>query len=218
MIPGPTEGFRPESGGVKARSLLVCGLALMVTLAIAAVVAPGVRAGGSTASSQIALSCQGAPTPPSNANECVGTPTSCPRGDVCSSNIGGFWVWCETPTASNGYKGECNGAIYQEEATAGVFAYQVSSMTGEATGSSPPFTVTVGPSSSVGECAFTVSAALLRGQSNTIPASCGGTISISSSGIPTTTGAFTAVFSGGTLVAAFPVFSGTFAPGVAILT
>ncbi len=196
----------------RLRGVLVCGLAVMMMLALAVVVAPRAQASGSTASSQIALSCQGAPTPPSNANECVGTPAFCPTGATCFSNIGGFWVWCETPTASNGYKGECNGAIYQEEVTAGVFAYQVSSMTGEATGSAPPFTVTVGPSSFVGECAFTVSASLLRGQSSTIPAVCGGSVATG-----TTTGAFTVAVSASGFVPA-PGFTGTFSPGVAAIT
>ncbi len=192
----------------RLRGVFVCGLAVMMMLALAVVVAPRAQAGGSAASSQIALSCQGAPTPPSNAHECVGTPGF--------SNIGGFWVWCETPSASNGYKGECNGAIYQEEATAGVFAYQVSSMTGEATGSSAPFTVTVGPSSFPAECAFTVSASLLKGQSNAIPAVCGGAVSGTFPSL-TTMGAFT-VTVGATGPVVTPGFTGTFSPGVATIT
>ncbi len=206
----------------RLRGVFACGLALMMMLALAVVVAPRAQASGSTASSQIALSCQGAPTPPSNANECVGTPSAASCGSIsgaafCFSNIGGFWVWCETPSASNGYKGECNGAIYQEELTAGVFAYQVASMTGDATpGSNGAIKVTVGTSTVAGECVFTVSPSLTRGQSNAIPAACIGTVNF---GTGTTTGAFTVgVDAAGKFVGAIGGFNGAFSPGVAVIT
>ncbi len=193
----------------------------MMMLALAVVVAP--RASASSGASQIALSCQGPGSfsASTNANTCAGV-TSCPSslttlGAVfCISNIGGFWIWCETPSASNHYKGECNGALYQAEFTSGVFSYQVTSVKGDATGLSVPFMVAVGPSGST-ECTFTVSPPLPSGQSNTIPAVCIGALTFTSAG-PTTTGALTAGVGSSGIVGVAPGFTGAFSPGVAVLT
>ncbi len=201
----------------KLRGSFVCGLALMMMLSLAIVVAP--RASASSGASQIALSCQGPGSfsASTNANTCAGV-TSCPStlttAVVCISNIGGFWIWCETPSASNHYMGECNGALYQVEFTSGVFSYQIKSVTGDATGLSAPFMVAVGPSGST-ECTFTVTAPLLPGQSSSVPASCTGTVSFPPL---TTTGAFTVGFGSTGPVGFVAGFTGTFAPGVVVLS
>jgi hypothetical protein len=201
------------------RGLVAAGLVLVMMAAIAVAGVGHAQAGGGTGAGQIAVSCQGGPTSTAKAG-CIGIPsTACstliPGAAACFTNIGGFWFWCQTPTASNGYKGECNGAIYQFELTSGVGAYQINSVTGDATGTAAPFTATVGPGGS-GECAFTISSSLLKGQSNAIPAVCTGTVNFLTG---TTTGAFVVgVDSSGKFVGAVPGFAGVFTPGVATLT
>ncbi len=202
------------------QGLVAVGLVLVIMAAIAVVGVGPARAGGGTGASQIAVSCQAPPPTGKDPTPCVGVPsTACSTlisgAAFCFSNIGGFWFWCETPSASNGYKGECHGAIYQFELTSGVGAYKVNSVTGDATGTAAPFTATVGAGGS-GECAFTISSSLLKGQSNAIPAVCTGTVNL---GTGTTTGAFVVgVDSSGGFVGAVQGFAGVFTPGVALLT
>jgi|SRR5579863_2387495 len=136
--------------------------ALALALPIAAlvnvlVVAPAQASGAS----QIVLSCSTPPPHSHNTNGCssselVTTPPIIEGTTLYI--IGGFWVWCQNPSANNTpYGPDCNGSTYIEEVNlaTGVGKYQATSISGTASPGSP-LTVTFTTSDNDMSCTLDV--------------------------------------------------------------
>ncbi len=183
--------------GAKTFSLI-----LSITL-LAVAAAPTVSA---SSSQQVVLACISPPSHSSNSTNCPSIPSFCPTGLFCTSNIGGFWIWCEV-SSSNPYNGQCAGDMYLFEIPGGYVHVSVSEVTGEVSPSSETVQST-DPSNSF-TCTFTIPASPTQGQTNAVPTSCTGSVTFTSSG-PVTSGVFTVGFtSSGSVGYAVGGFSGT---------
>ena|SRR6266851_7921848 len=130
--------------------------------------------------SQIVLSCT-TPGPTSkDTNGCIssegsGTPPIIVGGKLLF--VGGFWVWCQSPSGGGTpYGPDCNGAMYVAEVnlSTNVVVYQTTSVSGTATLAGGALLVTFTSSDGDMKCVLTVPTSPTRGGTNTLSGSCDG--------------------------------------------
>jgi len=145
----------------KTALAVVTMLATILMLAVPATYAQG--------QSQITINCTTAaphagshPAHPCVSSELATTPPIIGGGTLYF--IGGFWIWCQSPTGGTPYGPDCKGSVYIEEIdlSTGAGHYEATSISGGATGPSP-LTVTFSSSDGDMTCALTISGSTMTG-------------------------------------------------------
>ena len=153
------------------------GMLAAMLAATAGWMTPRVSAQGA---SQIILSCT-TPGPHSQdpngcrSSELVTTPPIIQGNKLLI--VGGFWVWCQSPTNGTPYGPDCNGAMYVAEVDLpnGPAVYNVTSISGTATAAGPTgLEVTFKSSDGDMSCTLDVPGSPTSGQSNTLIGTCNG--------------------------------------------
>jgi hypothetical protein len=89
--------------------------------------------------------------------------------------VGGFWVWCQSPTNGTPYGPDCNGAMYIGEVNlaTGTAVYETKSISGNSsTGGSTGLQVSVKTSDGDMSCTLSVPTAPSSGGTNTVSGVC----------------------------------------------
>ena len=155
---------------------LKAGMLVAIATAIFAV-APPLAAQGV---SQIAINCT-TPAPEAHTtNGCIssegaqgGTPFIIVGSKLYA--IGGFWVWCQSPSGGTPYGPDCNGAIYIGEVNlvTGGAVYETTSVSGTSSASGTTgLQVTFKSSDGDMSCTLSVPASPSSGGTNTLSGSC----------------------------------------------
>jgi len=130
-----TKGLRRKSfgGGLGFRfGFLTLGATILV---LAVLPTAGASGGSSNGASQIVLSCT-TPGPHSrDTNGCSSSELVTTPPIIKGSTLyfeGGFWVWCQSPSAGTPYGPDCNGAVYIAEIdlATGTGPYEATSIDG----------------------------------------------------------------------------------------
>ena len=151
-------------------------LVILVVIASAMFcLAPPVAAQGA---SQIVLSCSTPPPESHTANGCRSseldtTPPIIVDGKLLI--VGGFWVWCQSPSGGTPYGPDCNGAMYIAEVNlaTGTAVYETTSVSGTASDSGG-LQVTFTSSDGDMSCTLSVPTSPSSGGANTLAGHCDG--------------------------------------------
>lgn len=149
--------------------VVVAVVALLSAFAAASAPAAGV--------SQITLSCSSPPPQSHDTNGCTSSNPIFASRTGTLDFVGGFWIWCQSPTQGTPYGPDCSGSAYLEEVNTatGTGVYQNTpihggSSTGGATGVQVSFTTSDGDMS----CVLDVPTSPTSGPSNTMNGTCDG--------------------------------------------
>jgi len=133
------KGLRWKSIAGFRSGLLVLAVILLV---VAVLPTAAGSSGSSNGASQIVLSCTTPPPHSQNTNGCSSSELATTPPIIVGSTlyfIGGFWVWCQSPSGGTPYGPDCNGSMYIEEVNlaTGVGHYQATSVNGASTATGP---------------------------------------------------------------------------------
>ena len=119
------------------------GLWMLAIIAMVVAILPTTAASSSShGASQIVLSCSTPPPNSNNTNGCSSSELATTPPIIQGSTlyiVGGFWVWCQSPSAGTPYGPDCNGSMYIEEINlaTGVGHYQATAVDGTSTATGP---------------------------------------------------------------------------------
>jgi hypothetical protein len=149
-----------------------------MVLILAALPTSAASSGSSNGASQIVLSCSTPPPHSQNTNGCssselAGTPPIIQGSTLYI--IGGFWVWCQSPSTGTPYGPDCNGSMYIEEVNlaTGTGHYQATSVNGSSAPSGPTG-LQVNFTSSDGDMTCTLNVPTSTDHGATLKGSCDG--------------------------------------------
>jgi hypothetical protein len=154
--------------------LLTLGAVILVVAVLPTAAASG---GSSNGASQIVLSCT-TPGPHSrdtngcSSSELVTTPPIINGSTLYF--VGGFWVWCQSPSAGTPYGPDCNGAMYIAEinVATGAGPYEATSIDGTSTAGPNGLQVTFTSSDGDMTCTLNVPSSSIHG--GTLSGRCNG--------------------------------------------
>ena len=136
------KGLRGKSMGWKfgfGFAVLAVGAMVLILGVLPTAAASG---GSSNGASQITLSCT-TPNPHSQTTNGCGSSELVTTPPIIVGStlyfVGGFWVWCQSPSAGTPYGPDCNGAMYIEEVdlATGAGKYQATSVDGHSAATGP---------------------------------------------------------------------------------
>ena len=134
---GASQGF-----GSGLWMLAIVGMVVMVVMVMAVLPVTAAPSNSSNGASQIVLSCSTPPPTSHNTNGCSSSELATTPPIIQGTTlyiVGGFWVWCQSPSAGTPYGPDCNGSMYIEEINlvTGVGHYQATAVDGTSSATGP---------------------------------------------------------------------------------